>query len=270
MIDPIAVNREHWDDRTGVHARSRYYDLAGVVARGPAPIAGPDEDEVGPVAGRRLLHLHCHLGTNSLRWAALGADVTGVDLSGRSIDIARGLAAELGLAATFLRADVHDVPDLLDRDYDVVYASYGVICWVPDMDRWARVAAGFVATGGFLYLADGHPIDVAFDPGRFGRTGYFDRGPRRFVDHHSYTDGDEAIARPENYRWAHTLGDVVTAVARSGLRIEFLHEHPVPARPGEPDRGVAERRPDRGVAERRRLVPDGAPAIFSLRAGRPA
>lgn len=261
MADFLAVNRDHWDDRAEAHARSRYYDLAAVVAHGPARIAGPDEDEVGPVAGRSLLHLHCHIGTDSLRWAALGADVTGVDLSGRSVRIARDLAARLGLAAAFVEADVHDLPGLpglLDRRFDIVYASYGVICWVPDMDRWARVAAGFVRPGGFLYLAEGHPIDLFFDPGRFGRTGYFDRGPRRYVDHHSYTDGDDPLARPENYRWAHTLGDVVTAVARAGLRIEFLHEHPAPAGPGGQD--------DAGRAERRRLVPAGAPALFSLRA----
>ena len=258
MVDFLAVNRDHWDDRADVHARSRHYDLDRVVAHGPAPIAGPDEGEVGPVAGRSLLHLHCHLGTDSVRWAALGADVTGVDVSGRSVGIARELAGRLGLAATFVQADVHDLPWLLDRRFDIVYASYGVICWVPDMGRWARVAAGFVRPGGFFYLAEGHPIDMVFDPDRFGRTGYFDRGARRYVDRRSYTDGDDPIPRPENYRWAHTLGDVVTAVAGAGLRIEFLHEHPLP--------GGAD---DAGLAERRRLVPEGAPALFSLRAARP-
>ena len=130
------------------------------------------------------------------------------------------------------------------------------------MSPWARVAAGFVRPGGFFYLAEGHPIDMFFDPDRFGRTGYFDRGPRRYVDRRSYTDGDDPIARPENYRWAHTLGDVVTAVAGAGLRIEFLHEHPLPA-------AGSAGGDDAGLAERRRLVPEGAPALFSLRAARP-
>jgi len=104
------VNRDHWGDRADVHARSRHYDLDSVVAHGPAPIAGPDEGEVGPVAGRSLLHLHCHLGTDTLRWAALGADVTGVDLSGRSVGIARELAGRLGLAATFLQGTCTTCP----------------------------------------------------------------------------------------------------------------------------------------------------------------
>lgn len=98
------------------------------MAQGPKAIDGPDEDEVGPVDGRSLLHLHCHIGTDTLRWAALGADVTGVDLSPRSIEIASRLAADLGLQARFVAADVHDLPTILDERFDIVYASYGVIC----------------------------------------------------------------------------------------------------------------------------------------------
>jgi hypothetical protein len=120
---------------------------------------------------------------------------------------------------------------------------------VPDIARWAAVAAGFVKPGGFFYLAEGHPIDVAFDPARFARTSYFDSGPRRFLDERSYTDGDGTIARPANYRWAHTLGDVVTAIAQAGLRIEFLHEHP-------------------HVAPNDHL-PASAPGLFSVRASKP-
>lgn len=121
---------------------------------------------------------------------------------------------------------MHDLPALLDERFDVVYASHGVICRVPDMTRWAAVAASFTRPGGVVYLADGHPIDVALEPERFGRRGYFDRGARRYEDERSYTDGEGTIARAVNYRWTHALGDVVTALAAAGLRIEFLHEHP--------------------------------------------
>jgi SAM-dependent methyltransferase len=246
LAEQIAANRRHWDDRADVHAGSRYYDLASVAARGPAPIVGPDEAELGPVAGRTLLHLHCHIGTDTLRWAVLGATVTGVDLSPRSLAIARDLAARLGRPARFVEADVHDLPGLLDEEFDIVYASYGVICWVPDMTRWAAVAASLARPGGVVYLADGHPIDVALEPERFARHGYFDRGARRYQDERSYTDGETTIRRPVNYRWTHTLGDVVTALAAAGLRIEFLHEHP---RPGD----------EAGTA----------PGLFSVMASRP-
>lgn len=178
------------------------------------------------MAGRTLLHLHRHIATDTLRWVALGAEVTGVDLSPRSLDIARDLATRLGLAARFVEADVHALPAVLDERFDVVYASYGVICWVPDMTRWAAVAASFARPGGTVYLADGHPIDVALEPERLGRRGYFDRGARRYQDERSYSDGGGTIAHPLNHRWTHTLGDVVSAVAAAGLRIEFLHEHP--------------------------------------------
>jgi SAM-dependent methyltransferase len=256
----IAANREHWDARADVHARSRYYDLAGVRARGPAPIVGPDEAEVGPVAGKRLLHLQCHIGTDTLRWAALGATVTGVDLSPGSLAVARSLAADAGLAARFIEADIDDLPDVLDERFDVVYASYGVLCWVPDLPRWAAVAAAFVAPDGFAYLADGHPFDVAVDPGRFGRSGYFDRGPRRFEVDHSYVEATAPpITRPVGWQWFHPLGDVVNAFAATGLHVDFLHEHPHPARPDDAETGVL---------DRRRAVPPGAPGLFSLKASR--
>jgi 2-polyprenyl-3-methyl-5-hydroxy-6-metoxy-1,4-benzoquinol methylase len=126
----IAANRDHWDDRAELHARSRYYDLVSLRARGPAPIAGPDELEVGPVAGKDLVHLHCHIGTDTLRWAALGARVTGVDFSARSIEVAGALAAEAGLGVRFVVSDVHDLAGTLGDRFDIVYASYGVICWI--------------------------------------------------------------------------------------------------------------------------------------------
>lgn len=257
----ILANREHWDDRADIHAASRYYGLESVLAQGPTPIAGPDEDEVGPVEGRSLLHLHCHIGTETLRWAALGADATGIDLSPRSIEIARSLAARLGLRARFIEADVYDLPTVLTDRFDIVYASYGVTCWVPDISRWAAIAGSLAKPGAFVYLADGHPFDVAFDPERFERSSYFDRGPRQFEDERTYTDGDQKIARPVNYRWTHTLGDIVTAFAAAGLRIDFLHEHP--HIPRDDDAAT-------GATERRRTVPTSAPALFSLKASKPS
>ncbi len=218
---PAEANRSHWNDRTDVHLSSAYYDLEGFRRDGPRPIFGPDEDEVGPVAGLRLLHLQCHVGLDSLRWAALGAEVTGVDISDRSA----AQRSESGIAARFLRCDVHDLPELAelqDEQFDLVYASGGAICWIADLVRWATIAARFVRPCGFLYLSDGHPMTLVLD----GAIGYFERGATRFEDTISYAYGDNTIAHPVNYRWHHTLGDVVTAVAAAGLRIDFLHEHP--------------------------------------------
>jgi len=256
----IAANRTHWDARAGVHAGSRYYDLAGVRDRGPAPIVGPDEAEVGPVAGKRLLHLHCHIGTDTLRWAALGARVIGADLSPGSLAVARSLATDAGLPARFVESDVYDLPAVLSEQFDIVYASYGVLCWVPDLPRWAAVVAGFVAPHGFAYLADGHPFDVAVDPERFGRSGYFDRGPRRCDVDRSYVEATAPpIDQPVGWQWFHPLGDVVSAFAATGLQIDFLHEHPQPVRPDDADTGIL---------DRRRNVPPGAPGLFSLKASR--
>jgi SAM-dependent methyltransferase len=256
----------HWNDRTDVHLASSYYDIAGFRRDGPRPIFGPDEDEVGPVTGQRLLHLQCHIGLDSLRWSALGASVTGIDISDRSIEVARRLAAESNLAVTFVRSDVHDLSDVLEEQFDIVYASGGVICWIPDLHRWAAIAAGLLRPGGVFYLSDGHPLSPVPDPaapgGWVAEPGYFGRGATRFVDAMSYTDGDGLIGRPVNYRWRHTIGDVVTAVATAGLRIEFLHEHPWCPR----QRHVDMIQDDRG---RWHIPGDPHPLGFSVRAVKP-
>jgi SAM-dependent methyltransferase len=261
MSSEVGANRLHWNDRTAVHLESAYYDIPTLVTAGPRSIRGPDETEVGDVTGKRLLHLHCHIGTDSLRWAALGAAVVGVDLSDSSIDAARDLARRLQLPASFIRSDVHDLPDVLVDTFDIVYASYGVICWIPDLLDWTTIAARYVVTGGFFYLADGHPIDVAFDPDRYQRRGYFDTGVRQYDDTSSYTDGPAKIGSSLNFRWHHTLGDVVSAVAASGLRIEFLHENPWGAR--QRDQTMSQ-----DGDERWHLPGDPYPLGFSLKATR--
>lgn len=255
------INQAHWDGRTNVHVASDYYAIAEIVARGPKPIFGHDEREVGPVDGKDLLHLYCHIGTDTLRWAALGASVTGVDISGAAIAAAEDLARKVGLEATFICADVNDLAQHRVREFDVVYASYGAICWIPDVKEWARLVAPHIRPGGFLYIADGHPIDVAIEPDRYERTGYFDTGPHLYRDVTTYTDGPE-LELPENVRWHHTLGDLVSGVAASGLRIEFLHEHPIAPRQRTPE-----------------MIPDHSgwwhhpgdplPLAFSLKATRP-
>ena len=143
-----------WDDWAPIHAASEFYDLQGFRADRDV-LRGFEHDEVGDVAGKTLLHLQCHIGTDTLSWAHRGARVTGLDFSAPAIDIARALAVELDLAAaTFVESDVYAAPTALNQaTYDIVYTGLGALCWLPDLTEWARTAASLIAPDGFLCVA---------------------------------------------------------------------------------------------------------------------
>ncbi len=143
MNEYMAANRALWDEWTPIHERSEFYDVEGWKA-GRHPLRDFVVDEVGDVDGKDLLHLQCHFGLDTLAWARRGARVTGVDFSERAIALARSLAAETGLEARFIHSDVLELDQALDGDFEVVFTSFGVLWWLPDLTRWARIAARFV------------------------------------------------------------------------------------------------------------------------------
>jgi SAM-dependent methyltransferase len=225
MDDYLALNRANWDARVPVHVGSAFYDVEGFKA-GRSPLRRFELDEVGDVSGRRLVHLQCHIGLDTLGWARLGAEVTGLDFSEAAVEQARALAAECGIPARFVTADVYDAVEALGETYDIVYTGVGALVWLPDMTRWARAVAALLRPGGFLYLAEFHPFaDVLDDEtGATVTHDYFQRGPHVWDEPYTYTDG-AALAHTRTMQFRHGLGEIVTALAAAGLRLEFLHEH---------------------------------------------
>lgn len=227
--DWLRHNRANWDDRVRVHARSDFYDLPGFRG-GACTLRGFELDELGDVSGKRLVHLQCHMGQDTLSWARRGAaHVTGLDFSEAAIRTARGLAEDIGLGgdrARFVAADVYDAAQALGGErFDIVYTGLGALCWLPDIPRWADVVAGLLNDGGVLYLAEFHPFtEVLGDDGKSVEVDYFDDQGTTWDEPDTYTDGPP-LAHTVSVQWQHPLGDVVTALARAGLRIEFLHEH---------------------------------------------
>ncbi|MFT2016206.1 class I SAM-dependent methyltransferase [Streptomyces sp. 796.1] len=278
MARPIApkdwreANRARWDERVPIHLTSDYYDLEAFRA-GRDPLCDFQIDEVGDVTGKSLLHLQCHIGLDTLSFARRGAArVVGLDFSEPAVAAARGLATELGLTpdrAGFVTADVYDaVAAVPDAAYDVVYTGIGALCWLPDLERWAQVAAELVAPGGFLYLSEFHPLTDALDDASASRIAhdYFSREPWIDETPGTYTDFDAPTRNNRSVEWQHPLGAVVSALAAQGLRIEFLREHDKTlfARFGSLQR-VA------GTPYYR--LPPGQPRIplmYSLRASKPA
>ncbi|HHX66022.1 MAG TPA: class I SAM-dependent methyltransferase [Chloroflexi bacterium] len=230
-MDPrIEANLRHWDDLVDIHARSTFYNLEGFL-RGETNLLPIERQEIGDIAGKSILHLQCHFGMGTLSLARMGAKVTGMDFSPRAIALARQLAQELGLEADFVQANLYDLPNVLHRSYDMVYTTYGVLCWLPDIEGWARVVSHFVAPGGTFYMVEEHPFSWVFEQeGREllqPRNPYFARGKaHRYDEQGSYADADATIEHTETYEWQHTLGDIVSALAAAGLRIEYLHEFP--------------------------------------------
>ncbi|MDX3059847.1 class I SAM-dependent methyltransferase [Streptomyces sp. NE06-03E] len=225
------ANRARWDERVPIHAASDYYDLDAFLA-GRDVLRAFEIAEVGDVTGRTLLHLQCHIGLDTLSWARRGAaQVVGLDFSEPAVEVARGLAGSLGLSqerAAFVPSDVYDAAEAVpDSAYDIVYTGTGALNWLPDVPRWAEVAASLVAPGGFLYLAEFHPLTDCLDDETgstvtydyFSRDAWVDESPG------TYADFDAATVHNRSVEWQHPVGEVVSALAAAGLRIEFLHEH---------------------------------------------
>ncbi|MET9297432.1 class I SAM-dependent methyltransferase [Streptomyces sp. NPDC003077] len=225
------ANRALWDERVPIHLASDYYAQDDFLRRRDV-LRDFETAEVGDVTGKSLLHLQCHFGQDTLSWAHRGAArVVGLDFSAPAIEAARKLAASLGYGperAQFVAADVYDAVEAVpDPSYDIVYTGIGALCWLPDIQRWADTAAALVAPGGFLYLAEFHPVTDALDDRTGSRVAYdyFNRDAWEEEFPGTYADMDAATTHNRKVEWQHPLGDVISALATAGLRIEFLREH---------------------------------------------
>jgi SAM-dependent methyltransferase len=225
------TNRDRWDELTPIHARSVYYDVHGFKA-GKSSLRSIEREELTDVEDKSLLHLQCHFGLDTLSWARLGARVTGVDFSEQAIALARSLSRELAAEACFLCSDIYGLPQVLSGKYDIVFASYGVLRWLPDLAGWARVAAHFLKPGGTLYLVDAHPmswvLEVCQDSKGFDVVyPYFHAPePRHGEFRGTYADRTANVRHAEFFNWHHGLGQIITALSSAGLRIQFVHEFP--------------------------------------------
>ena len=239
--EAIAANRRLWDAWTRAHRDSAFYDVPGFLA-GRDPLNRIETEELGDVAGKRFLHLQCHFGLDTLGWARRGARVTGVDLSPEAIATARKLAEQTGLEATFVESDIYALADRDLGEFDIVHSSYGVLAWLPDLDRWAEVIARHLAPGGRFHLVENHPFVMMLDDdGVSIRWPYLATGePIRFDSEASYVGPTGGGPLPE-YNWPHGIGEVVTALIGAGLRIAWLREYP---RTPYPFPGFLEKRPE--------------------------
>ena len=263
------VNRHWWNERAALHGQDAVYDTAGFLA-GRSTLFRLDHELVGDVTGRRLIHLQCHTGMDTLSWLRAGASsVTGVDFSEVALAKAAENAEQAGLAAraSFVQADILAVPEELHGQFDICYASRGVLGWIEDVDGWMRTAAAVLRPGGHLALTDMHPLFLmadSVDPLRLDFP-YGNDGPRTFTESGSYAAPEAETLHNTTVQFAHSLGEIVNAAIAAGLRLEHLGEH-VEAET-DVGRGLLPRGTDGLV--RWRVDGELLPILYSLRARRP-
>lgn len=222
-MDYIAINQHLWNERAKVHFNSAFYDNASFI-KGQNSLNPIELNLLGNIAGKKVLHLQCHFGQDSLSLARMGAEVTGVDFSDVAIMQAKSLARESQLEAQFICCDIYDLHKHLEDSFDIVFTSYGTIGWLPDINKWAKLIADFLKPKGSLVFAEFHPVVWMFSYDfKTVEYDYFNTGAIKETEKGSYTDGSENIEL-ESISWNHTLSDVFTALKNSGMDIEQFQE----------------------------------------------
>lgn len=237
--DWLDANRANWDERVPLHVASPFYDRARLREGGSVldPIARAGIERLFPegLDGVRVLHLQCHFGSDTLSLVNAGATAVGLDFSEPAVVEARRMAEELGVddRARFVQANVYDARHALPEpdSFDLVFTTWGTIGWLPDVAEWARIIEWFLAPGGRLYFADGHPAAFVFD-GDGGAGGmpeftfpYRSDGPELIDEPGDYADPDAQLQHSRTWEWMHPLDEVFGALRAAGLRLDSFTEH---------------------------------------------
>lgn len=222
-LDYTEINRKSWNKKTDFHLKSEFYDMDGFL-QGKSSLNDIELELLGDIKGKSLLHLQCHFGQDTISLATLGADCVGVDLSDNAIRNATRIATELDATARFICSDLYDLPKHLDERFDIVFASYGTIGWLPDLDRWAEIVSTFLKPGGRFVFVEFHPVVWMFDD-NFETIGYnyFNTGP--IVETYEGTYADKSADLKQEYvMWNHSLGEVIGGLLKSGLQLKHFEE----------------------------------------------
>ncbi|MCG9696921.1 class I SAM-dependent methyltransferase [Shewanella sp. Isolate11] len=218
-MDYIEINKQAWNKRTLVHFDSKFYDVAGFL-EGKTSLNPIELAQVGNVQGKSLLHLQCHFGLDSLSWSRLGAKVTGVDLSSDAIDKARWLADKLVIDANFIESDLYHFGAINKQQFDLVFSSYGALCWLPDLNGWAQIISDALNEGGELHLVEFHGITDLLSG-----YAYFAKDQPDVEQEGTYTENCVG-EKSTTVCWSHSLSEVINALLCAGLTLVEVNEYP--------------------------------------------
>lgn len=222
-MDYLDINRKFWNDSVNAHLASEFYGVEAFL-KGRSSLTPIETALMGDVAGKSLLHLQCHFGQDTLSLSRLGAVCTGVDFSPKAIEAANELAAKTSQQVEFICSDIYALPEKLNREFDLVFTSFGTIGWLPELDRWAAVVSRYLKSGGRFVIADFHPVVWMFDNDfKEVRYRYFNDEPIVETEEGTYADRTIAECRT-SMTWNHGFAEILTALLNQGLQITQVRE----------------------------------------------
>lgn len=242
----LRINRKAWDKRTKTHVASKFYDVDGFI-NGENSLKEIELTELTDVKNKSLLHLQCHFGLDTLSWARLGAQVTGIDLSPVAIEQANQIKEKTNIDAEFICSDIYEFGDNNTTQYDIVFTSYGALCWLPSMEKWADVVAKSLKKGGRFYIAEFHPVhDLS--------TGYpyFHHEEPEVEEEGTYTENCDG-EKSKMATWSHPISEVINSLIKVGIRIDHLNEFPFS--PYDCFDDLSEKEPGRYYSQSKHLTP---------------
>lgn len=220
----LEINRESWNKRVDAHLKSEFYDMKGFL-NGKSSLNDIELNLLGDIKGKSILHLQCHFGQDTISLGRMGAEVIGVDLSDKAIESARQIAANTNSGTHFICCDIYDLPNHLDKQFDIVFTSYGTIGWLPDLEKWAKIISKFLKPNGQFVFVEFHPVVWMFD-NNFAKIeyNYFNAEAIIETEQGTYADKNAEI-NIESVGWNHSLSEVVNSLIESGLTINSLDEY---------------------------------------------
>ncbi len=229
----IEINKNNWNARVKIHRLSKIIYNIDEFKKGKPSFVADEHHELMQyvdVKGKSLLHLQCHFGLDTMSWTRLGAEATGVDFSEEAIQLANEITTELGLPTEFIESDIYDLN--LNRQFDIVFTSIGVLPWLPNLREWAKIIANHLKKDGIFYLKDTHPIYYAMQMENnkiYLKNDYFNKGKAvEYIEKWTYAhDGtDKPLDEPLHYEWDHTFSEIINAICDVGLHIFRIEESP--------------------------------------------
>lgn len=220
----IEINRQSWNNRVEAHLKSKFYDVESFL-KGKTSLNSIELDLLCDVKGKSILHLQCHFGQDTISLSRLGADVTGVDLSDKAIESAKQLTVETSSKTNFICCDIYDLPNHLDKQFDIIFTSYGTIGWLPDLDKWAKIISQFLKPNGKFVFVEFHPVVWMFDD-NFEKVGYNYFKSEAIVETESGTYADKsADIVLETVSWNHSLSEVLGCLLKNELEVNSFEEY---------------------------------------------
>lgn len=249
MSNYLDLNRANWDERAPAHAESADYAVSRFIAEADflSDVVTFDLPRLGDLRGLRGIHLQCHIGTDTISLARLGATMTGLDFSPASIAEARRLSTLSNTPVEFVESNVYDALTVLEpTSFDLVFTGIGALCWLPDVKQWAKVVSGLLKPGGRLFIREGHPMLWAINESFTDRVvvdfPYFEMPePLVFDEAGTYVSTDRSFVQNVTHSWNHGLGETITALHDAGMQLTALAEHdsvPWEALPGQMTKGA--------------------------------